>query len=145
MRFHPGGHFGKDGKIILSPRICELSAYADPKPTPAPNVIADSRVVRPLNIRMAVANPVMEPYTNRRSVKSMQKSYFSSTCDCGGPRFFAISLAMSLKLFGPLFGAVHSSAETLNTGIISRLLRDSSFQLYKTQNTISRQSTSLLF
>ena len=120
VSFYLGGHLGNDGNIILLPRMCEQSAYADPKPTPAPNAIADDRVVRPLNIRMAVANPVKEPYTNRRSVKSMHKSYCSSIWDCGCARFFAMSLLMSLKLFGPV-GALHSSDQS--TDIIKTFLR----------------------
>jgi hypothetical protein len=111
VSFYLGGHLGNDGNVILSPRICEQSAYADPKPTPAPNATADDRVARPLNMRTAVANPVKEPYTNRRSVKSMHKSYCSLTCDCDGPRFFAISLLMSLKAFGSV-GALYSSKES---------------------------------
>lgn len=119
-----GGHFGN---TILSPRMWALSAYADPKPTPAPKATADHRVVGLRNMTRAEANPANDPYTNRRSVKSMHKSYCSSIC-IPAIRFFAMSVLSSLKLRGP--SALHSSWDT-TTLTISGLRLPSKFDVTK--------------
>ena len=73
------------------------SAYAEPKPTPAPNATADHLFVGLLNIRSPDANPDIDPYTNRRTVKSKTKSYCSSSSVCDIRR----GLAGPALLFGP--------------------------------------------